>query len=276
MTRSATAPAIDVHGHFGRYVRRGDASDALFSGDADEVVRRAHRAGIVLTVVSPLSALLPRGSADAAAGNREAAEIVARTPGLRQYVVIDPRQPVTFDQADEMLNQPQCVGIKIHPEEHVYPIREHARTIFEFAARHRAIVLSHTSEQYSLADDLVSWANAFPEVKLILAHIGCGWDGDVGHQVRAIQQSHHGNVWADTSSARSITPGLIEWAVREVGIGRILFGTDTPLYHTAMQRARIDHADLTDDEKRRILYGNARQLFNLPEDLFPLDTRRGP
>ena len=50
-----------------------------------------------------------------------------------------------------MLAQPQCVGIKIHPEEHGYPIREHARAIFEFAARYHTVVLTHSSEQNSLA-----------------------------------------------------------------------------------------------------------------------------
>jgi len=218
----------------------------------------------VLTIVSPLSALLPRFQADAVAGNIEAARIVSQTPGLKQYVVIDPRRAETYTQAAQMLAQPQCAGIKIHPEEHGYPIREHAQAIFEFAARHKAVMLTHSSEQNSLAADFIPWADSFPEVRLILAHIGCGWDGDLTHQVRAIQQSRKGNVYADTSSARSIVPGLIEWAVREIGPDRVLFGTDTPLYQTAMQRARIEHADLTDDVKRQILRDNAVRLFGLP------------
>jgi predicted TIM-barrel fold metal-dependent hydrolase len=255
--------AIDVHGHYGTYVRRWDASDSFCSGDVATVVRRARAVDIVLTIVSPLSALLPRGRADAAAGNHEAAAVVAQTPGLKQYVVIDPRRVETYAQAEEMLAQPQCVGIKIHPEEHGYPIREHAAALFEFAARHRAVLLTHSSEQNSLAEDFIPWANEFPEVKLILAHIGCGWDGDPTHQVRAIQHSRHGNVFADTSSARSILPGLIEWTVREVGADRVLFGTDTPLYHAAMQRARIDHAEFTDEVKRSILRENAVRLFGL-------------
>ena len=127
-------------------------------------------------------------------------------------------------------------------------------------------MLTHSSEQNSLAADFVQWANAFPEVRLILAHIGCGWDGDLTHQVRAIQQTTHGNVYADTSSARSVTPGLIEWAVKEVGVDRVLFGTDTPLYHVAMQRARIDHADLSDADKKRILRDNAIDLFGFDDD----------
>ena len=98
---------------------------------------------------------------------------------------------------------------------------------------------------------------------LSIAHIGCGWDGDPTHQVRAIQQTIHGNVYADTSSARSILPGLIEWAVSEIGAERVLFGTDTPLYHAGMQRARIDQADLPEAAKQAILRDNARRLFGL-------------
>jgi predicted TIM-barrel fold metal-dependent hydrolase len=259
----AEVAAIDVHGHYGVYVQEDKSPlyNQLMTGDAREVVRRARAVGIELTIVSPLLALLPRHKADAAAGNREAARIIADTPGLKQYVVIDPRRPETYRQAEEMLSQPQCVGIKIHPEEHGYPITEHAQAIFEFAARHRAVMLTHSSEQNSLASDFIPWADAFPEVRLILAHIGCGWDGDVTHQVRAIENSRQGNVFADTSSARSITPGLIEWAVQSIGVERVLFGTDTPLYMTAMQRARIDHADLTDDQKRAILRENAMRVF---------------
>lgn len=255
--------AIDVHGHYGRYVRAGQGSvlDALSSADAAEVARRARDAKIELTIVSPLTALLPRFQADAVAGNVEAARVTAETPGMKQYVVIDPRRAETYAQADEMLKQPQCVGIKIHPEEHGYPIREYGDALFEFAAERRAVVLTHSSEPNSLAEDFIAWANEFPEVRLILAHIGCGWDGDVTHQVRAIQQSRHGNVFADTSSARSIVPGLIERAVREVGVERVVFGTDTPLYHAAMQRARIEYADLSDADKRRILRENALKLF---------------
>lgn len=257
--------AIDVHAHIGRYERAGGGVvNDFMSGDARLVVERARAANVALTIASPLEALLPRGQADAAYGNRLASPIVAATPGLAQYVVIDPRRPETYEQADEMLRQPHCLGIKIHPEEHVYPIQDHGEPIFRFAAERRAVVLSHSSEQNSLASELVALANRFPEMKLILAHIGCGWDGDYTHQVRAMQQSRHGNVYADTSSARSITPGLIEWSVREAGAERILFGTDSPLYLAAMQRTRIDHADLSDSVKRMILRENAERLFQLP------------
>ena len=55
---------------------------------------------------------------------------VVTIEGLADGAVLHPLQPQTFDQARRMLQRPKCVGIKIHPEEHCYPIVEHGRAIF--------------------------------------------------------------------------------------------------------------------------------------------------
>jgi predicted TIM-barrel fold metal-dependent hydrolase len=258
--------AIDVHAHYGRWDREGmDLTSTMMSGDAQHVIDRARLANTCLTVVSPLQALMPRFQGDPVGGNEHAAQLMPQHPELRQWVVIDPRKPDTYGQAEQMLALPGCVGIKIHPEEHGYPIKEYGRQIFEFAAKHRAIMLTHSGEVNSLPEDFVPFANDFPDVRLILAHIGCTIDRDPGHQVRAVQQSKHGNIYADTSSAQSVIGGLIEWAVGEIGSERILFGTDSPLYFAPMQRARIDHAVIADAAKERILRDNAMELFQFSE-----------
>ncbi len=255
--------AIDVHGHYGIYyqVRILPLKNTFMTGDAATVVDRARRSNTEWTIVSPLMALMPRFKADAVAGNEEAARVVPQTDGLLQWVVINPLQPKTYEQAEVMLRHPRCMGIKIHPEEHGYPVKEHGRAMFEFAQKHKAIVLTHSGEENSMPEDFIPFTNDFPGARLILAHLGCGWDGDPTHQVRAIQASKHGNVWVDTSSAQSILPKLIEWAVSEIGVERLLYGTDTPLYVAAMQRARIDHAEISAGEKRMILRENSLKLF---------------
>ena len=257
--------AIDVHGHYGPYRRGQQLIDRFLTLDAAGVVARARLAETRLTIVSPLSGLLPRNEADAFVANEEAVQIVAETEGLLQWVIVHPLQPKTFEQARRMLEHPKCVGIKIHPEEHCYPIREHGRTLFEFAAEFDAVLLAHSGDPNSSPGDFVSLANAHTNVRLILAHLGNGGAayGDPTLQVRAIQECRNDNVFVDTSSARSITPGLIEWAVAEIGSERILFGTDTPLYFAPMQRIRIDQADISDDDKRRILCKNAEELWGL-------------
>ena len=259
----ADIQAIDVHGHYGTFTRSNAPllTNQFASGDAATVVRRAAENNIAWTVVSPLLGLLPRGESDATAGNDEASRVVPETDGLLQWIIVDPLRPATYEQAERALSRPRCVGIKIHPEEHVYPIAEHGRAIFEFAARHDALILTHSGHESSLPADIVPFANEYPNVRVILAHIGCSSGPDRTLQVRGIQQSIHGNVYADTSSAMSISPGLIEWAVGEVGADRVLFGTDTPLYSTAMHRARINKAELCNADKQLILRDNALALL---------------
>ena len=114
--------AVDVHAHYGHY-QREEASELLESfstGDADEVVRRAEQANVRITVVSPLSGLLPRGKSDVVKGNREARETVRNRPSLRQWVILHPAVTETYEQAVDILKEPYCVGIKLHPEEHTH------------------------------------------------------------------------------------------------------------------------------------------------------------
>ena len=256
--------AIDVHAHYGRMVRdRDPLYDTWMSGDAATVAARARAVNIRWTMVSPLLALMPRGKADAAAGNDEATDVVERTDGLLQWAVLNPLQPATFDQVERLLARPRCVGIKIHPEEHRYEIRDQGDTIFAFAARHRAIVLSHRGQPLSMPGDLRPFADAHPEVRLILAHIGCADDEDMTRQAAAAAGSRHRNVYADTSSAKSMISGVIEHAVDVAGADRVLFGTDTPLYSAAAQRARIEQAELSEEARRLILHDNAAALFGL-------------
>ena len=258
--------AIDVHAHYGIY-NRGESAALLnrfMSGDAATVSARARTANVEWTAVSPLMAFLPKGAFDVSAGNDEAARVVDQIPGLLQWVVVNPLQPSTYEQAREQLSRPKCVGIKIHPEEHDYKISEHGEAIFEFAARMDAVIMSHSGQPNSLPADFVPFADTFPNVTLILAHLGNADDGSTFDlQVQAIQAAKHGNIFTDTSSARSLFPGLIEWAVGEVGAEHVLFGTDSPLYFAPSLRARIDHADITEPQKRMILRENAERLLLL-------------
>jgi hypothetical protein len=260
--------AIDVHGHYGPYfINPGEIHKLrahFYSGDAKCVVERATAVRTQWTIVSPLRSLLPCGNGQVLAGNREATKTVRKVPGLLQWVVIDPNVPKSYEQARIALrSDPWCVGIKIHPEMHQYPIRRYGRELFEFAHEERAVVMAHSGDKFSLPGDYVPFANDFPGTRIILAHLGNGCDGDPTHQVRAIQASRHGNLYTDTSSAQSIMPRLIEWGVKQVGAEMICYGTDTPLYAASMQRARVDLADITDAQKRKILRENAVKLLGL-------------
>lgn len=66
--------AIDVHGHYGRYIGSVDnITDGLMSGTAAVVAERAAKANIELTIVLPGEALFPRGKNNSESGNIDAA-----------------------------------------------------------------------------------------------------------------------------------------------------------------------------------------------------------
>ena len=266
--------AIDVHGHYGRLTGHVCAvANRLMSAGPTEVVRRARVANVWRTLVSPLAGLMVRSHADTARANVDACRKVPKHPGLLQWFILNPRCADTFEQGPEMLRNPWCAGIKIHPELHKYPIRKHGRRIFEFAEKHGVVVQSHSGQERSMPEEFLRFANDFPGVKIIISHLGYGYDDIIWHQVRAIQKSRHGNLFTDTSSMRSIMPNLLEWAVHEIGADHILFGSDTPVYHAPMHRARVDYADISLAEKRRILRENALKLFPV---FARMKTRRTP
>lgn len=259
-------PAIDSHAHFGRYVHTDPLISEFSSGEGGVVTQRAKACGVQWTIASPLAGLLPRGrTVDVAPANDAGFREVPTVPGLLQYVIVNPLQPKTYDQARRMLKSPWCVGIKIHPEEHAYRIADHGEELFSFFEELGAPVMTHSGCPNSLPEDFVSFANRHPGARVMLAHLGngSGANGRVDLQVRAVQAAKHGNLWVDTSSARSILPGLIEWGVKELGAERLLFGSDAPLYDVAMQRTRIEMADLPDASKRLILRDNAVKFFRL-------------
>ena len=49
---------------------------------------------------------------------------------------------------------------------------------------------------------------------------------------------------------------------------RLLFGTDSPLYFTASQKARVECAEMEKAARRAILYDNAARL--LDENIIPI------
>ena len=266
MIPTSEIKAIDTHGHYGVFPHANKLLEQFSSATAAEVSQRAADCGVEWSILSPLAGLMPRGrETQVAPANAAAFNELPSVPGLLQYVIVNPLQPETYAQARQMLKSPWCVGIKIHPEEHAYRITDHGDELFSFFEEVAAPVMTHSGCPNSLPEAFVPFANRFPQARVMLAHLGngAGDNGKVDMQVRAVQAAKHRNLWVDTSSARSILPGLVEWAVKELGAERLLFGSDTPLYHVALQRERIECAEISVEAKRLILRENAVQFFGL-------------
>jgi len=262
-------PAIDMHGHCGHYGGYSELMSRLLNALPEVVSRRAAEAAIKLTVVSELSAFDPAADqpADVDAANHLAVRAAEKFDNLRFYAVANPKRENWEAKTDALLSHPKCVGVKLHPRWHYWPVEEFGDQVFGFLNEREVLTLTHTGNAGNEPEQFIPFANKYPRVRLILAHIGYDEvDETPDRQIRAVKMSTQGNVWADTSSAKSVISGVIEYAVEQVGASRILFGTDTPLYCSGMQKARIAYAGISNQDKRKILCDNAAGLLGLPNE----------
>ena len=57
--------------------------------------------------------------------------------------------------------------------------------------------------------------------------------------------------------------GIVEKAVEVLGAERVLFGSDAPGRSYAAQLAKVQYADISEDDKALVLGGNAARLLDL-------------
>ena len=175
-------------------------------------------------------------------------DLVHKEKRMYQWVVLNPEQEKTFEQARKMLGDKKVLGIKIH-RAHGYDTEVYADKIFSFANEMGATVVMHPDKM----EKMVDFCDKYPNMRLIIAHLEGTYHADV------IKKAKHGNIYADTSGGASYQNNALEYSVSAVGAEKILFGTDT--YSAAFQAGRIALSRISDEEKRLILRDNARRLF---------------
>jgi len=136
------------------------------------------------------------------------------------------------------------------------PIMQTARRLGVPVLHHAWYKSVRDSEDESTPLDIADLAARFPEVEIIMAHLG-------GARVRGVLDIRpHANITIDTSGSQPMGE-LVEYAVAALGADRIVYGSDVPGRDFAAQLGRIWGARLRDADRRKILYGNAERLLGL-------------
>lgn len=241
--------AIDTHFHFNHGNRfDSDPDSKIYRATLPELVKINKAANVEKMLCSTFAAVI--SAEETEAENKYLFDLVQKTENLYQWVVIDPRIKNTFAQADEMLDNPKCVGIKLQPVSLGYRIAEYEEELFSFAQARKAIIELHPDVP---PENYIPMVDKYPDVKFIMAHLS------TESYAKAIGMAEYGNVYADTSGMASFNNWIIEYTVDKVGSKRILFGTDT--YAPGFQRGRIEYALISEEDKANILANNAIRLF---------------
>lgn len=235
-------PLIDVHSHYWLYPDhfqddfRQQAKRARAGVEMDLTVRfedyqRASLPG-VKTVVFGGKARLSGLWVD----DRDVSEYVAAHPEeLIGFLSLDPTQSGWEQEMHFGHQELGLRGIKLMPMYAGFlPQDERLDPLWKYAEKHRLPVLLHTGTTFvsqaplecTLPRHLDPVATRYPEVRMILAHLGHPYEGECIAVIRK-----HPNLYADISALHYRPFQLYHslMLVQEYGVwDKILFGTDYP------------------------------------------------
>ena len=92
----------------------------------------------------------------------------------------------------------------------------------------------------------------FPDLTFIAGHMG----GD-DYERAAVRFREVDNVYLEICSS-SPDRGKIETVVRDIGSERVVFGSDSTLLNPAVLLGMVVDSEISEEDKVRILYSNAR------------------
>jgi predicted TIM-barrel fold metal-dependent hydrolase len=240
---------VDCHCHAGT----GDGLRGPWDTEAriEPHLERAHRAGIDVTVVFPVF------NTDYAAANARLARIVARYPQeLIGFASLHPARDAgrVGTLVGKAVEQYGFHGLKVHGRD-ALPTRE----VCEVARRYHLPVLVDIVGRVSVLEML---ASQYPDVDFIIPHLGTFADNWTTHLHVIDQVCRFPNVYTDTSGVRYWD--LLVRAVRRAGPGKILFGSDGPLLHPAVELYKIKLLRLPPAQESLITGGNILRLLASP------------
>jgi predicted TIM-barrel fold metal-dependent hydrolase len=261
---AAQEPVIDFHVH----LRDGAASIAEYESQVASAKREVTAFG-GMWFGGPRQAR-PGDVAGIRAQNDAAIALAATHPKLVPIATV---HPYDGQAARDELARVARLGVKVlklHPhtqqfaidDARVLPLVEQAGTLGVIVLMDNAGVVAGDSEQ------LFNLAAGAPKTTFVFAHMG-------GMHFRfwniiALTRTAKGfglaNVYFDISgtvvlAADSPIEAEFVWTLRNVGVDRVLLGSDYPQLSLAQALDALDRLDLDAGERARIRYENARRLL---------------
>lgn len=170
----------------------------------------------------------------------------------------------TLDLLEEAINRKNFKGIKMHAgicrlEDYLFD------PVFELADTLGVPCLIDPAGDYENTKRI---AGKFPNVKIIIAHLGlylCR-DGEFIDRIITLAKEHE-HLFLDISGV--VLVEKIDKAVEEVGVGRVIWGTDgpsnspDPVTFTLSEMEKVKRLKLTGEEKAQIFGGNISRLLGI-------------
>ena len=258
---------FDVHAH----LWNDEASFQAYSAKADALnVELAGVAGMWFG--GPVNQAREGALDQVRAGNDGIVALAARHPRLLPVVTVHP-----YDDAAALaeLERVAALGakvLKIHPHTQGFDAADpRVLTLVRRAGELNLIVLLDNANILpGDSEKLFNLAIAAPDTRFIFAHLGGlnfrFWN--ILSLTRTADGVFAENLYFDISAISVLTADSpleaeFVWTLRNIGVDRILLGSDYPQFDLEDALSALEMLDLTDEEKQKIRYDNAARLFEL-------------
>lgn len=250
---------IDCHMHV-----RKSPDGTLDAAYCEKTIEAGDLLGIDLFCISDLELTGDIRYEEYHAANDRVFEAMRRYPSrYRGYCFVNPADRRASDEITQRMRDEGFIGIKLYNQYRIdEPVVE---PIIERAVEWRVPILVHAGRpndaetrarqpRISDASHFVEAARRFPEAFLIEAHIGGG--GDWEWALKHLRESP--SVYLDTSGS-GIDEEMIDRCVRELGVDRLLFGTDMSLEAGV---GKILDADLSEEDRKKVFGTNFQSILD--------------
>jgi predicted TIM-barrel fold metal-dependent hydrolase len=277
---------IDCHTHLWR---EEDWSEEMLAeasiargGPADvEVSENAHLAAMAPVERAIVFGFHARHLGFVVPNDRIARYVAANREKLLGFACIDPNEPDYMDELERVFAMPEFCGLKLAPiYQNYHPMDQRMQPVYAFCERRSIPILFHQGTtfprraplKYALPIQLEDVAMAYPELRIVIAHLGHPWVEDTIVLIR--KQPH---MYADIS-ALYYRPWQFYNALmlaQEYGVmHKLLFGSDYPFTTPAASIAAlrkvnhvIGYSDLPrvrEEAIEGILHRDTLKLLQIP------------
>ena len=196
--------------------------------------------------------------------NKPVAEAVKKFPDrIIGFVCLNPKNnPKVLDQLDQGINEYGMKGVKVHAWFHDYDPSKLLKDVARRCLEHGLPILIHMGSRPD-SSNIQDLLDEFPDLKLILAHLGIPWFKESWERVKK-----YPNVYMDMSGPY-LSGGLVRKAVNAVGADKIIYGTDAPYglrnkaggWTYTQSKAWVENLPISQADKDKIFSGNLLRLL---------------
>jgi predicted TIM-barrel fold metal-dependent hydrolase len=234
------------------------------TGSPEDLCRMMQESGISRSVLLPLA----KGCQDVSGLNEWIQAAASESQELTAFGAVHP----FMEGLEEELDRLEAVGVKgvkmMPLLQQVYPDDPQCFRLYQELVDRDMILIAHAGqdpldrpEVYGTPQRFASLAASFPDLKLVLAHLGGlrMWDDVRRHLLPAGK-----NVFFDTAYVSFYMEGVeMKELILDMGPERVIFGSDYPWEKPGRAAKIIRDLGLSQAEEDAIFFKNAAELLGL-------------